>query len=104
LLEESTCGIAFDERIWQQLSYEQMIAFTDILTGWTLGTEVNPKRSAWLAGFSEGLMAEANQLGSDWNPPKPYELTVLRYMDLLWFSGELFAHSRPAISNCTGLW
>jgi hypothetical protein len=46
LLEESTCGIAFDESIWQQLSYEQMIAFTDILTGWTLGTEVNPKRSA----------------------------------------------------------
>jgi hypothetical protein len=80
LLEEFTIGFAFDERLQQQLNYEQMIALSDMLTGWALGTEFDQKRSAWLAGFSEGLIAEANQLGPDWNPPEPEKLTLIGYM------------------------
>ena len=32
LLEEFTLGFAFDERLRQQLNYEQMIALADMLT------------------------------------------------------------------------
>ena len=40
----------------------------------------DPKRSAWLTGVSEGLMAEVDQLGPDWNPPEPEELSLLGFL------------------------
>ncbi len=80
LLEEFTRGFAFDESVRQQLNYEQMIALADMLTGWALDNRNDPKRSAWLTGVSEGFMAEADQLGPDWNPPEPEELTLLGYL------------------------
>ncbi len=77
LLEEFTLGFAFDESLRQQLNYEQMIALADMLTGWALDKRNDPKRSAWLTGVSEGLMAEADQLGPGWNPPELEELTPI---------------------------
>jgi len=52
----------------------------------------------------EYLATRANQ---SWSPPRPpFDSLWERRLDmvLLRFSGELFAHSRPAISNWTGLW
>ncbi len=77
LLEEFTLGFAFDESLRQQLNYEQMIALADMFIGWALGKSIDPKRSAFLTGVSEGLLAEADLLGPDWNPPEPEELTVI---------------------------
>ncbi len=77
LLLEFTRGFAFDESIREQLNYEQMIALADTFIGWSLNESIDPKRSAWLAGFAEGLLAEADLLGPDWNPPEPEELTVI---------------------------
>ena len=57
-----------------------MIALADMLTGWALHNENDPKRSAWLAGVSEGLMAEADLLGPDWNPPEPEKLRLIGFM------------------------
>ncbi len=80
LLEEFTRGFAFDESLQQQLSYQQMIALADMFTGWALHKENDPKRTAWLAGVSEGLMAEADLLGPDWNPPEPEKLRLIGFM------------------------
>ncbi len=80
LLEEFTLGFAFDESLRQQLSYEQIIALADMLAGWALDERTDPKRSAWLTGVSEGLMAEVDQLGPDWNPPEPEELSLLGFL------------------------
>ena len=77
LLEEFTRGFAFDESLREQLSYEQMIALADTFIGWALDNSADPKRSAWLTGFAEGLLAEADLLGPDWNPPEPEELTPI---------------------------
>ncbi len=77
LLLEFTRGFAFDESIREQLNYEQMIALADMFIGWALGKSIDPKRSAFLTGVSEGLLAEADLLGPDWNPPEPKELTVI---------------------------
>ncbi len=54
-----------------------MIALSDMLTGWALDKSTDPNRSAFLTGVSEGLLAEADLLGPDWNPPEPEELTVI---------------------------
>ncbi len=80
LLEEFTLGFAFDESLRQQLNHAQMIALADMFLGWALDKENDPKRSAWLTGFSEGLLAEADLVGPDWKPPEPEELTLIGFM------------------------
>ena len=77
LLLEFSLGFAFDESFSQELNYEQMMALADMFIGWALDKSIDPKRSAFLAGVSEGLLAEADLLGPDWNPPEPEELTVI---------------------------
>lgn len=83
LLEEFTRGFAFDESLREQLSYEQMIALADMLIGWAGDERTDPKRSAWLTGFAEGLLAEADLMGPDWNPPEPEELMIIGFMGRL---------------------
>ncbi len=80
VLQEFSRGFAFDESLRQQLNYEQMIALADMLIGWALDESSDPKRSAWLTGVSEGLLAEAELLGPDWNPPEPEELRLIGFM------------------------
>ncbi len=83
LLEEFTLGFAFDESHRQQLNHEQMITLANMFIGWALGESIDPKQSAFFTGFSEGLLAEADLLGPDWNPPEPEELTVIGIMGRL---------------------
>jgi len=83
LLEEFTLGFAFDESHRQQLNHEQMITLANTFIGWALGKNIDPKQSAFLTGVSEGLLAEADLLGPDWNPPEPEELTVIGIMGRL---------------------
>ncbi len=54
-----------------------MIALADTFIGWALDKSNDPKQSAWLSGYAEGLLAEADLLGPDWNPPEPEELTPI---------------------------
>jgi hypothetical protein len=77
LLEEFTLGFAFDERIREQLSFHQMRALADMFLGWAQHESSDPKRSAWLTGIAEGLLAEADHLGADWKPPEPEEVSVI---------------------------
>ncbi len=112
LLEEFTLGFAFDESHQQQLNYEQMIALADMFIGWALGEGIDPKQSAFLTGFSEGLLAEADLLGPDWNPPEPEELTVIGIVgrlangDTVGFKQrhEEDADSGDAIEDRSGWW
>ncbi len=83
LLQEFSLGFAFDESHRQQLSYEQMVALADTMLGWALDERLDPKRTAWLTGFSEGLLAEADLLGPDWNPPEPDELSPVGFLGRL---------------------
>ena len=80
LLLEFTLGFAFDERLRKQLNYEQMIALAEMFIGWGLDKRNDPKRSAWLTGVSEGLFAEVDLLGPDWNPPEPEELSLVGFL------------------------
>ncbi len=80
LLQDFSLGFAFDESVRQQLNYEQMLALADMFIGWALDKSNDPKHSAWLTGYSEGLLAEADLLGPDWSPPEPEELTIIGYL------------------------
>ena len=77
LLEEFTDGFAFDERVRQQLSHAKMNALANMFFGWALSGNFDPKQSAWYTGVAEGLLAEAELVGSDWNPPEPEKLGVI---------------------------
>jgi hypothetical protein len=80
LLQEFTRGFAFDESLRQQLNYEQMIAFADMFIGWALDKRNDPKRSAWLTGVSEGLLAEADLLGPAGTAPEPEKLRLIGFL------------------------
>ena len=77
LLVEFTLGFAFNESHQQQLNHEQMITLANMFIGWALDKSTDPKRTAFLTGAAEGLLAEADLVGPDWNPPEPEELTVI---------------------------
>lgn len=82
-LLEFSRGFAFDESLREQLNIEQMIALSEMFQGWALDEKIEPGRAAWLTGFSEGLLAEAELLGPDWNPPEPEKLTAIGYLGRL---------------------
>jgi hypothetical protein len=83
LLEEFTRGYAFNESLREELSYRQMIALADMFIGWAGHEETEPMRSAWLTGFAEGLLAEADLVGPEWSPPEPEKLTIIGFMGRL---------------------
>ncbi len=58
-------------------SIEPESPVADTFIGWSLDESIDPKWSAWLAGYAEGLLAEADLLGPDWNPPEPEVLTPI---------------------------
>ena len=70
LLEEFDHGFVCNGRVRQVLNYDQLNALSDTLPGWALHESCNPKRSAWLTGIAEGLLAEADALGPDWTRPE----------------------------------
>ena len=80
LLQEYTLGFAFDECIRQQLNFDQMNALANVFIGWAFNGSSDPKRSAWLTGVAEGLLAEADHLGPDWNPPEPEEVSIIGFL------------------------
>ena len=69
LLEEFDHGFVYNGRVRQVLNFNQLNALSDTLLGWALHESCNPKRSAWLTGIAEGLLAEADALGPDWMRP-----------------------------------
>ncbi len=66
LLEQFNRGLVYNGRVREVLNYGQLNALSDTLLGWALHESCNPKRSAWLTGIAEGLLAEADALGPDW--------------------------------------
>jgi hypothetical protein len=93
LLLEFSLGFAFDESLRQELNHTQMLALADMLIGWALDNKFEPKHSAWLTGVSEGLLAEAELLGPDWNPPEPEELSVIGVIGRI-ANGDVIRHEQ----------
>ncbi len=75
LLEQFNRGLVYNGRVRQVLDCDQLNTLSDTLLGWALHQSCDPKRTAWLTGIAEGLLAEADALGPDWTrpgaPPSP---------------------------------
>ena len=80
LLQEFTRGFAFDESFRDELNCEQMFALADMFIGWAGYEKTDPKQSALLTGIAEGLLAEADLVGPDWDPPEPEKLTIIGFL------------------------
>ncbi len=63
LLEEFNRGFAFDNHVREELNYDQMNALADMFLGWAFNESSDPKRSAWLTGMAEGLLANVDTVG-----------------------------------------
>ena len=103
LLLEYSRGFAFDESVREQLSYEQMMALSESFIGWSQDERLEPERSAWLVGFSEGLAAEADRLGPDWNPQEPEKLSLLGYLGRLANGDQVRPDQTPKGRQALGL-
>jgi len=66
-----------DERVRQELNHAQMNALANMFFGWALSGNFDAKQSAWYTGVAEGLLAEAELAGLEWNPPEPEKLGVI---------------------------
>ncbi len=60
-------------------AYRHMLALAELFTAWALDGRFGPERSASLLGWAEGWERLAEEVGPDWNPPEPEELSILQF-------------------------
>jgi hypothetical protein len=63
-----------------QLAYRHMIALADALEGWSMDRRTSPEQGAGLLGFAEALRRLAFEVGENWDPPQPEELTLVGFL------------------------
>lgn len=61
-------------------AYRHMIALAEMLTGWALDGRHGPERSASLLGWAENWERLAGEVGPDWNPPEPEQLSLTQFL------------------------
>jgi hypothetical protein len=48
--------------------------------GGPLDKQVSPEQTAQLVGMAESMRALADDVGLDWNPPRPEKLTLMGFL------------------------
>ena len=78
IFEEASAPMSAHLR--EQLAYRHMIALADALEGWALDRRLTPEQTAMLVGWAESMRMLAEDVGPDWNPPKPERLTLMGFL------------------------
>jgi hypothetical protein len=78
IFDEAVSNFAASNR--EQLSYEQMLDMADTFGEWAEDERVSFKKAAMLLGWAEALRCPADEVGPDWNPPKPDKLNVMGFI------------------------
>ena len=68
------------DHIREQLAYRHMLALAEIFAGWALDRRLTPQQSVMILGWSDSMRALADELGPDWDPPKPENLTLMGFL------------------------
>jgi hypothetical protein len=68
------------DHIREQLAYRHMMALAEIFAGWALDRRLTPQQSVMILGWSDSMRALADELGPDWDPPKPEHLTLMGFL------------------------
>jgi hypothetical protein len=66
--------------IREQLAFRHMIALADNFEGWAMDRRLSPEQTAKLVGWAESMRALADEVGPNWNPPKPDKLTLMGFL------------------------
>lgn len=61
-------------------AYRHMMALAEMFTGWALDGRFGAERSASLLGWAEGWERLAEEVGPDWSPPEPAQLSVTQFL------------------------
>lgn len=61
-------------------AHRHMMALAELFTGWALDGRFGPEQSASLLGWAEGWERLAEEVGPDWNPPEPVQLSLLQFL------------------------
>ena len=78
IFEETAALKARDSR--DQLAYRHMIALADHYEGWALDKQVTPEQVAQLMGLAKNMRQLAELVGPEWDPPRPEQLSLTRFM------------------------
>jgi hypothetical protein len=70
----------FPEHVRHQLAHRHMIGLADVFEGWALDKRLTPEQSVQLVGWAESMRALADEVGPDWDPPKPKKLTLMGFL------------------------
>ncbi|MDG4906307.1 hypothetical protein P9228_07615 [Mesorhizobium sp. WSM4898] len=54
-----------------ELGYRHMVQLADVFEGWALDSRMTPEWTAKLAGWAGSMRTLAEEVGPDWDPPKP---------------------------------
>ena len=68
------------DHLREQLAFRHMVALAESFEGWALDTRLTPEQSAMLVGWAESMRSLADEVGPDWNPPKPKKLTLMGFL------------------------
>lgn len=64
----------------EELAYRHMIVLADVFEGWGMDSQASQRRTAQLLGWAESLRRLAHEVGPDWDPPKPEQLSMIGFM------------------------
>ncbi|RWG55150.1 MAG: hypothetical protein EOQ64_17755 [Mesorhizobium sp.] len=54
-----------------ELGYRHMVHLADVFEGWAFDSRMSPGWTAKLAGWAGSMRTLAEEVGPDWDPPKP---------------------------------
>ncbi len=73
----------WSEDLREELGYRHMIHLADVFEGWAFDSRMTPEWTAKLAGWAGSMCMLAEEVGPDWDPPKPE-----RRLSLIGFLGR----------------
>jgi len=82
------------ETLKEEVGYRHLVALADMYTEWTLDERLSPEQKAQCLGRAKAVRSVAEDVGPDWNPPRPEDLSVLAIAALA-ASGECPPPRKP---------
>lgn len=73
----------WSEDLREEVGYRHMIHMADVFEGWAFDSRMSPEWTAKLMGWAGSMRTLAEEVGPDWDPPKPE-----RRLSLIGFIGR----------------
>lgn len=61
----------WSEDLREELGYCHMVHLADVFEGWAIDWRMTPEWTAKLTGWAQSLRRLADEVGPDWDPPRP---------------------------------